>query len=86
MAKMRICFYIVGTKPYYKEVSSVEMAKNMVDAIADFVNTKVDEGIFPDHCSTCNLEEYDEEENEWVPWCSENGLYFDEYISTESEE
>ena len=67
MSKMRMCFYIVGTEPYYKEVSSVEEAKIMVDAIADFINVKVDEGVFPDHCSTAGLEEYDENEKEWVP-------------------
>lgn len=66
MAKIRMCFYILGTKPYYKEVSSVEEAKTMIDAISDFVNAKVDEGVFPDHCSTAGIEEYDEKTNEWV--------------------
>ena len=84
MTKMRIYFYILGTKPYYKEVSSVEEAKTMIDAIADFVNTKVDEGVFPDHCSTAGLEEYDEKEKEWVTWYDENGLDFDEHFRAES--
>lgn len=86
MPKMRIYFYIFGTEPYYKEVSSVEEAKTMVDAIADFVNVKVDEGVFPDHCSTAGLEEYSEEEKEWMPWYDENGLDFDEHFSAESED
>ena len=86
MAKMRIYFYILGTKPYYKEVSSVEEAKIMINAIADFVNTKVDEGVFPDHCSTAGLEEYDEEEKEWVTWYDENGLDFDDYLRMGSED
>ena len=83
MAKMRIYFHILGTKPYYKEVSSVEEAKIMVDAIAAFVNAKVDEGVFPDHCSTAGLEEYDEEEKDWEDWCDENGLDFDEHFRME---
>lgn len=86
MPKMRIYFDILGTKPYHKEVSSVEEARTMIDAIADFVNTKVDEGVFPDHCSTAGLEEYDEKEEEWMPWYDENGLDFDEHFSAESEE
>lgn len=86
MAKMRMYFYILGTKPYYKEVLSVEEAKIRIDAIADFANTKVDEGVFPDHCSTAGLEEYDEKEKEWVAWCDENGLDFDEHFRAESEE
>lgn len=86
MSKMRIYYYILGTKPYYKEVSSVEEAKIIIDAIADFVNAKVDEGVFPDHCSTAGLEEYDEEEKEWGTWYDENGLDFDEHFNMESEE
>jgi len=83
MPKMRIYFNILGTKSYYREVSSVEEAKTIIDAIADFVNAKVDEGVFPDHCNIAGLEEYDEEEKEWVDWCDEDGLDFDEHFSTE---
>lgn len=85
MTKMRIYFYILGTKPYYKEVSSVEEAKTMIDAIADFVIAKVNEGVFPDHCSTAGLEEYDEEEQDWITWYDENGLDFNEHFITENE-
>lgn len=86
MRKMRVYYYILGTEPYYKEVSSVEEARTIVDAIADFVNAKVDEGVFPDHCSTAGLEEYDEEEKEWGTWYDENGLDFNEHFETETEE
>lgn len=83
---MRIYFYILGTKPYYKEVASAEEAKIMIGAIADFVNAKVEEGVFPDHCSTSGLEEYDEEEKEWVTWYDENGYDLDYYLMMESED
>lgn len=83
MSKMRMYFTILGTKPYYKEVSSVEEARTMVDAIADFVNVKVEEGVFPDHCSFAGLEEYSEEEEEWMTWYDEDGLDFDEHFSSE---
>lgn len=83
---MRMYFHILGSKPYYKEVSSVEEAKVVIDAISDFVNTKVDEGVFSDHCSTAGLEEYDEEEKDWVTWYDDNGLDFNEYFRTEGEE
>ncbi len=81
--KLRIYFHILGTEPYHREVSSAEEAKIMIDAIADFVNTKVDEGVFPDHCSTAGLEEYDEEEHDWVTWYDENGLDLNEHFNTE---
>lgn len=41
--------------------------------------------MFPDHCSTAGLEEYDEEEKEWMDWYDKNGLDFDEHFRTESE-
>ena len=79
-------FNILGAEPYYKEVSSAEEAKTMIDAIADFVNAKVDEGVFPDHCNIAGLEEYDEEEKDWVTWYDEDGLDFDEHFCVESED
>lgn len=80
MKKLRMYFLILGTKSYRKEVSSVEEAKIMIDAISSFVNAKVDEGVFPDHCSTAGLEEYDEEEKDWVTWYDEEGHDFDEHF------
>lgn len=84
MKKLRMYYFILGTEPYYKEVSSVEEAKTMIDAIADFVNAKVEEGVFPDHCSTAGLEEYDEVEEEWVTWYDKNGYDFDEHFEEEA--
>lgn len=86
MPKLRMYFIILGTTPYYKEVSSPEEAKTMIDAIADFVNAKIEEGAFPDHCSTAGLEMYSEEEKDWVEWYDEDGLDFDEHFDAESEE
>ena len=86
MAKLRMYYYILGTEPYRKEVSTVEEAKIMIDTISDFINAKVYEGVFPDHCSTAGLEEYDEEEKEWMTWYDEDGLDFDDYNRAESED
>ena len=80
MKKLRIYYSILGTKPYYKEVSYAEEAKVIIDAISSFVNAKVDEGVFPDHCSMAGLEEYDEEEKDWVTWYDEEGYDFDEHF------
>ena len=79
MNKLRMYFYILGTEAYYKEVSSPEEAKTMIDAIASFINAKVSEGVFPDYCSTAGLEYFDEEEEEWLTWYDEDGLDFDEH-------
>ena len=85
MKKLRVYYYILGTDPYYKEVSPPEEAKLVIDSISSFVNAKVDEGVFPDHCSTAGLDMWDDEENDWVTWYDEDGRDLDEYFQEEDE-
>lgn len=80
MQKLRVYYIILGTDTYYKEVSSPEEARTIINAIADFLNAKINEGVLPDHCSTAGLEYYDEEEQEWLTWYDEDGLDFDEHF------
>lgn len=80
MEKFRVYYYILGTAPYYKEVSSPEEAKLVIDSISSFVNAKVEEGIFPDHCSTAGLDVWDDEENDWITWYDEDGRDLDEHF------
>lgn len=83
MNELRVYFHILGTEPYHQTVSSVEEAKLVIDSIASFINMKVDEGVFPDHCSTAGLEEYDEDDNEWCTWYDEDGCDFDEHFDND---
>ena len=46
----------------------------------------IEEGIFPDHCSAAGLEEWDEEEQDWVTWYDEDGYDFDEHLRRYDEE
>jgi len=85
MNKLRMYYHILGTEIYYKEVSSPEEAKTRIDAIADFINTKVYDGAFPDHCSTAGLEYFDEKEEEWLTWYDDDGLDFDEHFEVTEE-
>ena len=85
MEKLRVYYQILGTETYYKEVKSPEEAKIVIDAISSFVNAKVDEGVFPDHCSTAGLEVSDEDEQDWLTWYDEDGLDFDEHFEQENE-
>ena len=85
MEKLRVYYQILGTETYYKEVKSPEEAKIVIDAISSFVNAKVDEGVFPDHCSTAGLEVWDEDEQDWLTWYDEDGLDFDEHFEQENE-
>lgn len=83
MSKLRVYFHILGTETYYQTVSSAEEAKLVIDSIANFINMKVDEGVFPDHCSVAGLEEYDEDDEEWYDWYDEDGYDF-EYFRREN--
>ena len=85
MKKLRVYYQILGTETYYKDVSSPEEAKTVIDAIASFVNAKVDEGVFPDHCSAAGLEVWDEDEQDWVTWYDEDGLDLDEHFEMEDD-
>ena len=84
--KLRIYYTILGTETYYQEVKTPEEAKLVIDSIARFLNTKVEEGVFEDHCSAAGLEEWVEEEDEWVEWYDEDGLDLDEHFEAEEEE
>lgn len=80
MSNLRVYYHILGTETYYQTVSSVEEAKLVIDSIAKFINMKVEEGVFPDHCSIAGLEEYDEDDNEWYDWYDEDGDDFNEHF------
>ena len=86
MSKLRIYYQVLGAKTFNKEVTSPEEAKAVIDGIADFVNQMIEEGIFPDHCSSAGLEEWDEEEQDWVTWYDEDGYDFDEHLRRYDEE
>ena len=36
--------------------------------------------VLKNHCSTAGLEEYSEEEKDWVAWYDEDGLDFNEHF------
>lgn len=79
MEKLRVWYTILGTKTYYQEVKTPEEAKLVIDSIACFLNTKVEEDVFPDHCSEAGLEYFDEEEQWWLEWYSDDGQDINEY-------
>ena len=85
MEKLRIYYVILGAETYYKEVSSPEEAKIIIDSIADYLNFAVDNCIFPDHCSSAGLEYYDEEEKEWLTWYDDEGRDFREHFEVDEE-
>ena len=84
--KLRVWYTILGTETYYQEVKTPEEAKLVIDSIARFLNTKIEEGVFPDHCSAAGLEEWSEEMDEWQEWYDDDGLDLDEHFEVEEED
>lgn len=80
MTKLRVWYTILGTDTYNQSVSTPEEAKLVIDSIANFVNSKVAEGVFPDHCSSAGLEYFDEEEQDWLEWYDDDGLDLNEHF------
>ena len=78
--KLRVWYIIIGTETYYQEVNTPEEARLVIDSIARFLNTKMKEGVFPDHCSAAGLEVFDTDEKDWVEWYDEEGRDLDEHF------
>ena len=78
--KLRVWYLILGTDLYYQEVKTLEEAKLVIDSIARFLNTKIAEGVFEDHCSAAGLQYYDAETDNWLDWYDEEGLDLDEHF------
>lgn len=78
--KLRIYYTILGAPTYYQEVKSPLEAKLVIDSIADFLNQQVANNVLPDHCSTAGLEEWDDEEQDYLTWYDEDGLDLNEHF------
>lgn len=81
--KLRVYFIVLGLDTFYKEASSPEEAKVVIDSIAEFINFHIETGLIPDHCNTAGLEYFDEEEDDWLTWYDEDGNDFDEHFAEE---
>lgn len=88
--KLRIShFPQIPCKPFIVEVKSLEEAKLISDTLANYDLFQYENNIKPDYCNGTVLEEWDEDEQEWLDWCDEEtGItdldeYF-EYIEGEA--
>ncbi|MGD1416431.1 hypothetical protein [Bacillus stercoris] len=74
----------VPMKAFHVEVKNLEEAKLLFDVFADYDLFQLENNVKPDYANATFLEEFDEEENEWVSWCDdETGIddiyeYFEE--------
>lgn len=66
----------VPMKAFHVEVKNLEEAKLIINVLANYDLFQLENNIKPDYANATFIEEFDEEENEWVAW-------FDEEIGTD---
>jgi hypothetical protein len=70
--KLRIAhFPQIPCKPFYVEVEDLEQAKKISDVLAYYDIFQFENRIKPDYCNATVLEQWYEEEQEWLSWCDE---------------
>lgn len=69
----------IPCKSFYVPVSSPDEAIKILNVLADYDLFQLDNNIKPDYSSAQGLEEWDETEQEWIEWTSEDGLEIREY-------
>jgi hypothetical protein len=86
--KLRVShFPQVPCKPFIVSVDSLKEARKIFDVLAEYDIFQFENRIKPDYCNATVLEQWDEEEQEWLSWYDEEtGIddldeYFD-YINS----
>lgn len=70
--KLRVSHYPqIPCKPFIVEVKDLEEAKKISDVLANYDLFQYDNRIKGDYANTTIVEEYDEEEGEWLSWSDE---------------
>ncbi|WP_144498173.1 hypothetical protein [Bacillus pumilus] len=85
MKKLRVAHIPqVPMKAFHVEVKNLEEAKLIYDTLGSYDLFQFENNIKPDYANATFIEEFDEEENEWVSWFDdETGIddineYFEE--------
>lgn len=72
MKKLRVShFPQIPCKPFIVEVKDLCEAKKIFDILADYDLFQYENKIKPDYANMTVLEEFDEDEQEWVSWYDE---------------
>lgn len=71
--KLRVCHYPqIPCKPFIVKVASLEEAKKIMDTLADYDFFQYRNNIKPDYSNSTVLEQWDEEEKDWLCWMDED--------------
>ncbi len=83
MKKLRVShFPQIPCEPFIVEVKDIYEAKKIMDVLGYYDLFQYENNIKPDYCNATTLDEYDEENNEWINWMDEEtGIDdLDEYL------
>lgn len=70
--KLRVSHYPqVPCKPFMVEVKDLEEARKIYNMLADYDLFQYENRIKPDYANATVIEEFDEEEKDWISWCDE---------------
>jgi hypothetical protein len=70
--KLRVAhFPKIPCKPFYVEVQDLQQAKLISDALARYDLFQYNNRIKPDYSNATVIEQWDEEEQDWLSWCDE---------------
>ncbi|GMX64502.1 hypothetical protein Elgi_37710 [Paenibacillus elgii] len=70
--KLRVAhFPQIPCNPFYVEVEDLHQAKKIMDVLANYDLFQLNNKIKPNYCNTTVLEQWNEEEQEWLSWCDE---------------
>ena len=70
-------------KTFYVKVNSVFEGKKLLDVLACYDLFQLENNVKPDYCNTGGLQCFDEDEQEWMDWYSEDGEDLDVYCDGE---
>ena len=70
---------------FYVEVKTAEDGKKLLDVLACYDLFQLENNIKPDFSNAGGLSVWNEEEQEWLDWYSEDGAELDEYFDGNEE-
>lgn len=70
----------VPMKSFRVDVPNVESGALILKTLADYDLFQYDNDVKGDYSNAGGLDEWDENENDWVTWFNEDGMDIDEYM------
>jgi hypothetical protein len=78
--KLRISHYPqIPCKPFKVDVKTLEEGLLLIEILSNYDLFQFQNKIKPDYCNSTTFECWDEEDQEWLSWCDEEGYEIEDY-------